>query len=73
MKSFIDIHSIFTFKASVQKKLSLFRNSLKTQQKRTLRNHWRNYRHTVEEQYPIGRTTANSERGNVENIDNFYN
>ena len=36
-------------------------------------DHWRNYRHTVEEQYPIGRTTANGERGNEENTDNLYN
>ena len=35
--------------------------------------HWRNHRHTEDKQYPIGRTTANSEKGNVENIDNLYN
>ena len=34
-------------------------------------DHWRDYRHTVEEQNPIGRTSANSERGNVESADNF--
>ena len=33
-------------------------------------DHWRNYRHTVEEQKPIGRTSANSEGGNVESTDN---
>ena len=36
-------------------------------------DHWRNYRHTVKEQHPIGRTIANSERGNEENTDNLYN
>ena len=39
----------------------------------TQTDHWRNHRHTEDKQYPIGRTTANSERGNVENIDNLYN
>ena len=33
-------------------------------------DHWRDYRHTVEEQNPIGRTSTNSERGNVESADN---
>ena len=33
-------------------------------------DHWRDYRHAVEEQNPIGRTSANSERGNVESADN---
>ena len=36
-------------------------------------DHWRKHRHTNDKQYPIGRTTANSERGNVENTDNLYN
>ena len=33
-------------------------------------DHWRDYRHTVEEQKSIGRTSANSEGGNVESADN---
>ena len=36
-------------------------------------DHGRSYRHQVEEQHPIGRTIANSERGNEENTDNLYN
>ena len=39
----------------------------------TQTDHWRNHRHAEDKQYSIGRTTANSERGNVENIDNLYN
>ena len=35
-------------------------------------DHWRNHRHTETRQNPIGRTTANSERGNVEDIDNLH-
>ena len=31
------------------------------------------YRHIEDKQYPIGRTTANKKRGDVENIDNSYN
>ena len=36
-------------------------------------DHWRSHRNTVEKQHPIGRTVANSERGNEDNTDNFYN
>ena len=36
-------------------------------------DHWRNHRHTETRQNPIGQTTANSERGNVEDIDNLHN
>ena len=36
-------------------------------------DHWRNYRHRVEEQHPIGRTIADSERRNEENTGNLYN
>ena len=36
-------------------------------------NHWRNHRHTESRQNPIGRTTANSERGNMDNVDNLHN
>ena len=36
-------------------------------------DHWRNHHHTETRQNPIGRTTANSERGNVEDIDNLHN
>ena len=36
-------------------------------------DHWRKDRHTNDKQYPIGRTTANSGRGSVENTDNLYN
>ena len=36
-------------------------------------DHWRNHRHTKSRQNPIGQTTAKSERGNVENIDNLHN
>ena len=39
----------------------------------TQTDRWRNHRLIEDKQYPIGRTTANSERGNVENIDTLYN
>ena len=36
-------------------------------------DHWRNYRHIENRQNPFGRTTANSDRGNVEDADNLHN
>ena len=35
-------------------------------------DHWRNYHHIEAKQNPIGRTAANSERGNVEDSDNLH-
>ena len=39
----------------------------------TQMDNWRNHRHTESRQNPIGRITANSESGNVENINNIHN